>query len=77
MNNRTLVIRAKNHTGTITSIASFFSRRNISVEEISCSATHGSAEMVCTVTYEGTGRALNMVPHLNNMHDVIEAYYGE
>lgn len=77
MNNRTLVIRAKKHTGTIAALASFFSRRNISVEEMSCSALNGTAEMVCTVTYACTGRALNMVPHLNNMHDVIEAYYGK
>lgn len=77
MNNRILVIRAKKHTGTITTLASFFSRRNIAVEAMSCAASQCASEMVCTVTYTCTGRPLNMVPHLNNMHDVIEAYYGE
>ena len=77
MNNRTLVIRAKKHSGTITTLASFFSRRNIAVENMSCTADTGAAEMVCTVTYQQREGAVCMLSHISKMHDVIDVYYGE
>ncbi len=77
MNNRTLVIRAKKHTGTITTLASVFSRRNIAVELMFCSALHDAAEMVCTVTYQQREGAVCMLPLISKMHDVIDVYYGE
>lgn len=77
MNNHTLVIRAKKHAGTITTLASFFSRRNIDVEKMSCSADNCGAEMLCTVKCSSPASVTNIVPHLNNMHAVIEAYYSE
>lgn len=77
MNNRTLVIRARRHSGTITELASFFSRKNISVEQMFCSAVHGAAEIICTVTYACDKGSRCMLPHINKMHDVIDVYYGE
>jgi len=77
MDKRTLVIRARRHTGTITALASFFSRKNISVEQMHCSTAADTAEMLCSVTYSCGGKSMDMVPHLVNMHDVIEARYGE
>ncbi|HPS57087.1 MAG TPA: hypothetical protein PK514_03185 [Spirochaetota bacterium] len=77
MNNRTLIIKAKKHTGAITPLASFFSRRNIAVEKMSCFALRGAGEMVFTVTYARTEGGDNFVPHLSKMYDVIEAYYRE
>ena len=77
MHKRTLVIRAKKHAGTITTLASFFSRRNITVDQMFCSALHDAAEMVCTVTYRQGEGAVCMLPHISKMHDVIDVYYGE
>ena len=77
MDKRTLVIRARRHTGTITALASFFSRRNIAVEQMHCSAAADMSEMLCSVTYSCGAGAMDMVPHLANMHDVIEARHGE
>ena len=77
MDNRTLVIRVKKHTGTITALASFFSRKNIAVEQMHCSTGADMSEMLCSVTYSCGGKSMDMVPYLVNMHDVIEARYGE
>ena len=77
MNNRTLVIRARKHTGTITALALFFSRKNIPVEQMLCSTVQGADEMVCTVTYQCSGRIKYMIPHISKMHDVIDVCFAE
>lgn len=73
MDNRTIVIRTRKHTGIITSVAAFFSRKNIKVERMQCSE-NSCGEMLFTVTFpygEGTG---NIMPHLKKMYDVIDVF---
>lgn len=77
MNKGTLLIRARKHTGTITSLASFFSRRNISIERMSCSCAGDPDEMTCSVTYACNGGSPNIIAHLVNMHDVIDVCHLE
>lgn len=77
MNKETLVIRAKKHAGTITTVASFFSRKNIAVEQMFCSTVHGASEIICSVTYLCDDSTKCMLPHISKMHDVLDVYYSE
>ena len=71
MDSRTIVIRARKHTGVITSVAAFFSRKNITVERMLCTET-SCGEMLFTVAVSCGENTGNILPHLKKMHDVID-----
>jgi len=75
MDRKTLIIRTRNHNGIITSVAGFFSRKNIQVQRMFCSESP-CGEMVFTVTCLCGENGRDLLPHIRKMHDVVDASYG-